>query len=69
MQILNAISKDHSSILCLFQNLNQFQRGPDLWKFNNFRISNEEYVSKLKELINKIKGELNHSNQFWNQVK
>ena len=42
--------------------LNQCQRGPGLWKFNNFLVCNEEHVLKLKELINKIKGELNHSN-------
>ena len=69
MQILNAVSTDHSSVLCLFKNFIQFRRGPGLWKFNNFQVSNEEYVLKLKELINKIKGKLNDSNQFWNQVK
>ena len=64
MQILNAVRTDHSSVLCLFKNFIQFQRGPSLWKFNNFQVSNEEYVLKLKELINKTKGKLNDSNQF-----
>ena len=40
-----------------------------LWKFNNSLVSNEEYVLRLKELINKVKGELNRSNQFCDQVK
>ena len=40
-----------------------------LWKFNNSLVSNEEYVLRLKELINKVKGELNRSNQFRVQVK
>ena len=68
-EILNAVSTDHSPILCSFQNLHQYQRGPGLWKFNNSLVCNEEYVLRLKELINKVKGELNHSNQFCDQVK
>ena len=68
-EILNAISTDHSPVLCSFQNLNQCQRGVGLWKFNNSLVSNEEYVLRLKELINKVKGELNRSNQFCDQVK
>ena len=67
-EILNAISTDHSPVLCSFQNLNQCQRGPGLWKFNNSLVSNEEYILRLKELINKVKGELNRSNQFCDQV-
>ena len=38
-EILNAISTDHSPVLCLFQN--QCQRGPGLWKFNNSLVCNE----------------------------
>ena len=68
-EILNAISKYHSPALCSFQNLNQCQRGFGLWKFNNSLVSNEEYILRLKELINKVKGELNRSNQFCDQLK
>ena len=68
-EILNAISTDHSPVLCSFRNLNQFQRGPGLWKFNNSPVSNKEYVWRLKELINKIKGKLKRRNQFCDQVK
>ena len=68
-EILKTISTDHSSVLSTFQNLNQGQRRPVLWKFNNSLICNGEYVLRLKVLINKVKGELNHSNQFCNQVK
>ena len=68
-EILNTISIDHSPVLCSFQNLNQCQRGVGLWKFNNSLVSNEEYVLRLKELINKVKGELNRSNQFCDQLK
>ena len=67
-EILKAISTYHSPALCLFQNLNQCQRGLGLWKFNNSLVSNEEYILRLKELINKVKGELNRSNQFCDQV-
>ena len=63
-EILNAISTDHSPVLCSFQNLNQCQRGLGLWKFNNSLVSNEEYILRLKELINNVKGELNRSNHF-----
>ena len=51
-EILNAISTDHSPVLCSFQNLNQCQRGPGLWKFTNSLVSNEDYILKLKELFN-----------------
>ena len=68
-EILNATSTNHSPVLCSFQKLNQFQRGPGLQKFSNSLVSNEEYVLRLKELLNKVKGELNRSNQFCNQVK
>ena len=57
-------STDHCSVLCSFQNQNQFQWAPGLWKLNNSLASNEEYVLKLKELIDKIIGELNRSNQL-----
>ena len=68
-EILNTISTDHSPVLPTFQNLNQRQRRPVLWKFNNSLICNGEYVLRLQVLINKVKGELNHSNQFCDQVK
>ena len=64
-----AITTDHSPVWCSFQNLNQCQRGLGLWKFNNSLVCNEKYVLRIKELINKVKGELNHSNQFCDQVK
>ena len=44
LKILNSISTDLSPNLCLFQNLNQFQSEPGFRKFNNFLVSNEEYV-------------------------
>ena len=68
-EILNAISTDHSPVLCSFQNFNQCPRGPGLPKFSNSLVSNEEYVLRLKELINRVKGELNCSNQVCGQVK
>ena len=52
-EIINAVGTDHSPVLYLFQNLDQFQKGPDLWKFYNYLVSNEEYVLRLKTL-NKI---------------
>ena len=36
------------------------QRGPGLCKFNNSLVCNEEYLLRLKELINKVKGEFNY---------
>ena len=56
-EILNAISTDHSPVLCSFQNLNQCQRGTGLWKFSNSLVCNEEYILRLKELINFFKTE------------
>ena len=57
-EILNAISTDYSPVLCSFQNLNQCQRGPGLWKLNNSLVCNEEYVLRLKELMIKLKENL-----------
>ena len=37
--------------------------------FGNCLLSNEEYVLRLEELINKVKGGLNCSNQFCDKVK
>ena len=54
IEIINTIGTDHSPVSYLFQNLDQFQRGLDLWKFHNSLVSNEEYLSRLKELVNKI---------------
>ena len=68
-EILNAIRTYYSPVLYSLQNLNQCQRGQGIWTFNNSVISNEVYVLRLKELINKIKGELNRRNQFFDQVK
>ena len=51
-QLLIAISTDHSPVLCSFENINQCQRGPGLSKFIKSLVSNEEYVIRLKELIN-----------------
>ena len=56
-------------VLCSFQTLNQFQRGQDLWKFNNSLFPNVEYVLKVEELINKVKEVSNRSNQFCDQIK
>ena len=38
-------------------------------KFNNFLVSIKEYVLRLIKIINKVKGELNRSNQFYDQVR
>ena len=40
-----------------------------VWVFENALLSNEEYVLRLEELINKVKGGLNCSNQFCDKVK
>ena len=67
-EILSAISTDHSPVLCSFQNFNQCPRGPGLWKFSNSLVSNEEYVLRLKELVNRVKGELNCNNQVCEEI-
>ena len=50
------------------ENFNQCHRGPGFWKINNSLVSNEEYVLRLKELIYKVKEELNRNNQFCDQA-
>ena len=62
-EILIAISTVHSPVLCSFPKSYQFERGSVFGDLITL-VSNEENVLKLKELISKIKGELNFSNQF-----
>ena len=67
-EILIAISTVHSPVLCSFPKSYQFERGSVFGDLITL-VSNEEHVLKLKELINKIKRELNRNNQFCDQVK
>ena len=66
-EILNAISTDHSPVYVHFKTLIKVKE--EIWKFNNSLVSNKEYVLRLKELVTKVKGELNRSNHFCDQVK
>ena len=35
LDILNAVSTDHSPVFCSFVNSTEFRKGPGIWKFNN----------------------------------
>ena len=54
VKILNALSKDHSPLICSFLNLTNICRGRGLCKTNNSLISNTNFVDAMKTLIQKV---------------
>ena len=52
-EILCALSTDHSDLFCSFQRFNKLKK--DLWKSNNSLVSNEDFIQKCTEHIQKVK--------------
>ena len=50
--ILPSIKTDHKLIKIIINIHKEDKRGPGLWKFNSTLLHNEEYVSKVKDIIN-----------------
>ena len=45
---------DHYPLFCSFPNLNNISRYRGLWKFNNFVISNTNFVDQIKTVMQKV---------------
>ena len=54
VSVLPSVRSDHSPILLIFKNFDQFTKGPGLWKFNNSLLQNEEFCIQLNENIDKV---------------
>ena len=58
-EILCNMSIDHSALFCSFQHFNKLKKGSGLWKFNNSLVSNEDFIQKGTEHIQKVNEQLN----------
>ena len=68
-EILCNMSIDHSALFCSFQHFNKLKKGSGLWKFNNSLVSNEDFIQKGTEHIQKINEQLNSQTYFCDQTK
>ena len=51
VKVLPSVKSDHSPILVSFKNLDEYKKGPGLWKFNNSLLQNEEFCTLLNDKI------------------
>ena len=51
VDILNAVSTDHSPVFCSFVNSTEFRKGPAIWKFSNSLIFYRNFVKEMKCFI------------------
>ena len=58
--IKSGYRSDHSAVVIEFK-LNTFERGRGLWKFNNDLLYDTTYVDKVKQQIQFVKAQYNHS--------
>ena len=68
-EILGTIPMNNSPVFCSIQKINSCTKESRLWKFNNSLVSNEKYIEKIKQRIQKIKENLSRENQFCDQIK
>ena len=66
-EILGVMPTNHSALLPCFQYFNKLKKGLDLWKFNNLLVSNEDFIQKCAEHIQKVKEQLNSKSQFYSK--
>ena len=55
VDILNAVSTDHSPVFCSLVNSTEFRKGPGIWKFNNSLIFDRNFVKEMKCFIHNTK--------------
>ena len=66
----NTLSMNHYPLFCSFLNLNNISRCRGIWKFNNFLISNTNFVNEIKTVIQNVIFSLENLNTFLtDQVK
>ena len=63
------MSTDHSALSCSFHSFNKLKQGLGLWKFNNSLVSNEDFIRKCTEHIQKVTEQLNSQTHFCDQTK
>ena len=55
VDILDAVSTDHSPVFCSLLNSTEFPKGPGIWKFNNSLIFDRNFVKEMKCFIHDTK--------------
>ena len=65
------LNSDHSLISLTLTNLKTEPRGRGTWKFNNNLLKDNEYVSRIKELIHNIKSSVQFEDKgmLWEYMK
>ena len=61
-EILPALSSDHSPIFFALVSTEPASNGNEIWKFNNFLLLNEEFVTKMRNYVHLKINEMNYEN-------
>ena len=72
VSIQPSIRSDHSMVSVGFQLESRFSKGRGFWKFNSSLLSDKEYVSNIKEVINSCKDKysyLENKGNMWDLIK
>ena len=69
VKITNTLSMNHYPLFCYFLNLNNISRCRGIWKFNNFLISNTDFVNEIKTIIQNFIFSLENDTFLTDQVK
>ena len=60
---------DHSALFCSFHCFNKLKKDSCLWKSNNSLVSNDVFIQKCAEHIQKVKEQLNSQTHFCDETK
>ena len=66
---LNAVSRDHSLILCLFLNSTEFVKSPGIWKLKNSFIFDRNFVKEMIGFMHGTKQRLVTEDVFDKQIQ
>ena len=67
VSILPFFCSDHSPISCILESSSQIQLAKIFWKFNSSLVSDEKYVTQMKQHINEVKNQF--SPAFGNKAR
>lgn len=73
-EIIVAPATDHSAIMLKFTSLDESQRGPSFWKFNNSLLQDDDYIKLVNDLIDSsvkenCAGNIANPNTLWEIIK
>ena len=68
-EVLPALSSDYSPIFFSLVRTEPASKGKGLWKVNNSPLSNEEFVTKMRDYIHLKINEMNHENINDDQIR